>query len=72
MSKLGSMSDKVMGDCERCGRPVRENHSHIMIVPVGHKRMYYHAGCEPIRDKPDLAKDKIGTEDAIYLGDDLG
>ena len=32
-----------------------------MVVPVGHKRMYFHAGCEPIRYKPDLAEDKIGS-----------
>ena len=31
-----------------------------MVVPVGHKRMYFHAGCEPpIRHEPDLSEDKI-------------
>ena len=39
-----------------------------MVVPVGHERMYFHAGCEPpIRDKPDLAEDKIrSTSEAQY------
>ena len=59
------MSNDSMADCKRCGRPVRESHSHVMVVPVGHKRMYFHAGCEPpIRDKPDLAEDKIRSAEA--------
>ena len=33
-----------------------------MVVPVGHKRMYFHAGCEPpVEDKRDLAEDKIAS-----------
>ena len=33
-----------------------------MVVPVGHTRMYFHAGCEPpIRDKRDFAEDKIAS-----------
>ena len=34
-----------------------------MVVPVGHKRMYFHAGCEPIRNKPDLAEETIRGAD---------
>jgi hypothetical protein len=31
-------------------------------LPVDHKRMYFHAGCEPpIAGKPDLAEDKISS-----------
>ena len=39
--------EHVLADCTRCGRPVQENHSHVMIVPVGRGRMFYHAACEP-------------------------
>jgi hypothetical protein len=36
-----------------------------MVVPVGQKRMYFHAGCEPpIRGKHDLAEDKISSAEA--------
>ena len=58
------MSGESLADCKRCGREVREDHSHVMVVPVGHKRIYFHAGCEPaIRDNPDLAEDKIRSAD---------
>ena len=67
MSKAGCMSDGSLADCDRCGRPVREHDSHVMVVPVGRKRMYFHAGCEPTtRAKPDLAEDKIRTADKPY------
>ncbi len=56
------MSGETLADCKRCGREVREDHSHVMVVPVGHKRMYFQAGCEPpIGDKRDLAEDKIAS-----------
>lgn len=56
------MSTEPIADCKRCGRAVREDHSHVMVVPVGHTRMYFHAGCEPpIRDKRDFAEDKIAS-----------
>ena len=58
MSKLGSMSDKVMGDCERCGRPVRENHSHITTAPVASSGCTTTRDASLIRDKPNIAKDK--------------
>jgi hypothetical protein len=59
------MRDDSIAECKRCGREVRESHSHVMVVPVGHKRMYFHGGCEPlIRDKRDLAEDKIRSAEA--------
>ena len=36
-----------IGDCSRCSRPVHEGQSHVMIVPLGRGRVFYHAGCEP-------------------------
>ena len=61
------LSGESLADCKRCGRAVHKDHCHVMVVPVGHKRMYFHAGCEPsIRDKPDLAEDKIGSADKAY------
>ena len=67
MSKLDGMSDVSLAACKRCGRAVREHHSHVMVVPVGRKRMYFHAGCEPpTTAKPDLAEDKIRTADKPY------
>jgi hypothetical protein len=57
-----SMSDDSLADCNRCGRAVREDHSHVMVVPVGHKRMYFHAACQPpSKPRPDLAEAKIRT-----------
>ena len=35
------MSGYPLEDCKRCGRGVREDHSHVMVVPAGHKRMYF-------------------------------
>ena len=39
------MSSEVLANCRRCGQPVRESHSHVMIVPVGRARMFFHGGC---------------------------
>jgi hypothetical protein len=59
------MSDASLADCKRCGRAVHEDHSHVMVVPMGHKRIYFHAGCEPpTKDKPDLGEDKIRSAEA--------
>ncbi len=56
------MNTEPLADCKRCGRAVHKDHSHVMVVPVGHKPMYFHAGCEPpIGDKRDLAEDKIAS-----------
>ena len=43
-----AMSREFLGNCKRCGQPVREDHSYVMVVPVGRGRMFFHAGCEPI------------------------
>jgi hypothetical protein len=62
IAEATSVSDYSLGDCKRCGRPVSEHQSHVMVVPVGHKRMYFHAGCEPLsRPKPDLAVDRTNA-----------
>lgn len=49
------MSSEFLANCRRCGQPVREDHSHVMVVPVGRARMFFHRGCEPIRRTPDPA-----------------
>jgi hypothetical protein len=57
-----SVSDYSLGNCKRCGRPVSEHQSHVMVVPVGHKRIYFHAGCEPLsRPKSDAAVDSMNA-----------
>ncbi len=59
--ETSGMYNAIVADCKRCGQPVHEYQSHVMVVPVGHKRLYFHAGCEPaISDKPDLVEDQIG------------
>ena len=52
------ISSEVLANCRRCGQPVRESHSHVMIVPVGRARMFFHGGCEPIEPTPDQAAKK--------------
>jgi hypothetical protein len=47
------ISSEVLANCRRCGQPVRESHSHVMIVPVGRARMFFHGGCEPIEPTAD-------------------
>ena len=42
--KAKSMSDNIAADCTRCGQPVHEHQSHIMLVPVGRGRTFFHAG----------------------------
>jgi hypothetical protein len=51
------MSSEVVADCSTCGRPVREDHSHIMLVPVGRARMFFHAGCGSINSVRDETGD---------------
>lgn len=41
------MKDETVAVCKRCGQSVHEHQSHIMLVPVGRGRMFFHAGCEP-------------------------
>jgi hypothetical protein len=57
--------DEAMGVCKRCGQPVHEHHSHIMLVPVGRGRMFYHAGCEPIRRSDVEDGDKPSVEGVV-------
>ena len=65
------MSEDSLADCKRCGRPMREDHSQVMVVPVGHKRMYFHAACQArSRSKPDLADAKIRTADGSHHASD--
>ena len=52
---------QFIGRCERCGQAVREDHSHVMVVPVGRGRMFFHAGCDPIRPTSDLADERLRT-----------
>ena len=55
MANLGTH----IGDCSRCGRPVHEAQSHVMIVPLGPGRVFYHAGCEPLRSAEELARGEL-------------
>jgi hypothetical protein len=48
--------------CTRCGQPVREDHFHMMLVPVGRGRMFFHAGCKRIRPRLDLAGARLRKE----------
>jgi hypothetical protein len=58
--KEDGMGRDVVGNCQRCGQVVREDHSHVMLVPVGRGRMFFHAGCEPIRTAGDAADERLG------------
>ena len=48
-----------IGDCSRCGRSVHEGQSHVMIVPLERGRVFYHAGCEPLRSAAELARGEL-------------
>ena len=53
---MQSAESEFLARCTRCGQPVREDHSHVMLVPVGRGRMFFHAGCwriNPVRDQVD-------------------
>ncbi len=58
------MSDEGphVGDCARCGRLVLEHQSHLMIVPSGRGRVFYHAGCEPLRTAEELARGELEAD----------
>jgi hypothetical protein len=45
------MSDDYIDDCGRCGRPIKDHHSHVMVVPIGRGRRFYHASCGPKRSR---------------------
>lgn len=55
------MSDEgsQLGDCARCGRAVLEHQSYVMIAPTGRGRVFYHAGCEPLRSPEELARGEL-------------
>jgi hypothetical protein len=56
------METDFLAVCRRCGQPVREDHSHVMVVPVGRGRMFFHAGCEPVVVEPDLAEGELKVD----------
>jgi hypothetical protein len=59
--ETSGMYNAIVADCKRCGQPVHEYQSHVMVVNVDGERTFFHAGCEPaISDKPDLVEDQIG------------
>jgi hypothetical protein len=58
----GHASNQFVARCERCGQAVREDHSHVMVVPVGRGRMFFHAGCEPTRPTSDQADARVRSE----------
>jgi hypothetical protein len=53
---------KFIGRCRTCGRLVREDDSHVMVVPEGEGRIFFHAGCEPIKRTRDHADERLKTE----------
>ncbi len=61
VSRPVACNNAIVADCKRCGQPVHEYQSHVMVVNVDEERTFFHAGCEPaISDKPDLVEDQIG------------
>ena len=57
-----SDEDPRVGDCARCGRPIFERQSHLMIVPSGRPKVFYHAGCEPLRTAEELARNELEAD----------
>jgi DNA-binding CsgD family transcriptional regulator len=53
---------EFLANCRRCERPVFDDHSHVMVVPVGRGRMFFHAGCEPTNPASDLADAGLRTD----------
>jgi hypothetical protein len=54
---------EFVATCTRCGQTVREDQSHVMIVPVGGSRMFFHAGCWRIKALRDEGDDGLKAED---------
>jgi hypothetical protein len=59
-----STEREFLARCTECGQPVHEDHSHVMVVPVGRGRMFFHAGCwhdnalhDPVNDGPNAERD---------------
>ena len=53
----GVRNSEFLATCKACGQPVREDHSHVMLVPVGRGRMFFHAGCWRVRAVRELVAD---------------
>ena len=53
----GVRNSEFLATCKACGQPVREDHSHVMLVPVGRGRMFFHAGCWRVEAVRGLAAD---------------
>ena len=53
------MSDDFFADCNRCRKPLRESHSHIMVVNVDGGRKYFHAACQTPSPEPELRHDRL-------------
>lgn len=61
---MQNAQSEFLARCRRCGQPVREDHSHVMIVPVGRGRMFFHAGCwrikavrDPVDERPEAERE---------------
>lgn len=55
-----------LATCKACGQPVREDHSHVMLVPVGRGRMFFHAACWRVNSVRDRVGDglKVKSEES--------
>ena len=53
----GVRNTEFLATCKACRQPVREDHSHVMLVPVGRGRMFFHAGCWRVKSARELAAD---------------
>jgi len=62
----GVANSEFLATCKACGQPVREDHSHVMLVPVGRGRMFFHAGCWRVKAAPEMATDtpKVRVEES--------
>ena len=59
---MQSAESEFVARCTSCGQPVREDHSHVMVVPVGRGRMFFHAGCWRVKAVRDPIADKLKAE----------
>ena len=62
----GVRNSEFLATCKACGQPVREDHSHVMLVPVGRGRMFFHAGCWRVKAVREVAADspKVRVEES--------
>ena len=59
----GVRHNEFLATCKACGQPVREDHSHVMLVPVGRGRMFFHAGCWRV----DGVRDRFGDRPKVKI-----